>query len=226
MAFQKFVKDNLVLLTGILLPILLIVLFMVASTLPRMMATPPQYDFLFTDSQYHSNLSSPVNISLKVDDKTGKIGAIITENQKYENNNYYRNNYFPVVYRYDARHRTARAINHSYFREVLQEQGEKLLEDKNLEIPDFLSGLTLDKNTVSPDGYTLDTDYRRRYNDSLAGFMFSMGRGSRYRGYQLKKGNAAFSFEVSNADGNHYYHGNQFTFLGWVMEDETKGRAE
>lgn len=224
MAFQKFVKDNLVLLTGILLPILLIVLFMVASTLPRMMATPPQYDFLFTANQHYGNLNVPVQLSLKTDDKTGKIAAIVTENQKHENG-YYRHNYFPVIYRYNAQHQTARAINHSYFREVLQEHGEKLLEEKSLAMPDFLSGLTLDKNTISPDGYTLDTDYRRRYNDSLAGFMFSMGRSNRYRGYQLKKGNASFSFEVSNTDG-HYYYGNSFTFLGWVMKDETKGRAE
>lgn len=224
MAFRKFVKDNLVLLTGILLPILLIVLFMVASTLPRMMATPPQYDFLFTANQYHSNLNSPVQLSLKVDDKTGKVTAIITENQRHDNG-YYRNNNFPVVYRYDAQHQTARAINHNYFREFLQEHGDKLLEDKKLETPDFLSGLTLDKNTVSPDGYTLETDYRR-YNDSLAGFMFSMGRSSRYRGYRLKKGNTSFSFEVSGADGHPYYYGNSFTFLGWVIKDETKGQAE
>lgn len=226
MAFQKFVKDNLVLLTGILLPILLIVLFMVASSLPRMMAAPPQYDFLFTGTQYYSNLNSPVSISLKVNDKTGKISAIVTENQKHDNGYYHHNN-FPVVYRYDAQHQTARPINHSYFREVLQEQGNKLLEDKNLEMPDFLAALTLDKNTVSPDGYTLDTDYRRHYNHSLPGFIFSMGRGSRYRGYQLKKGNVAFSFEISGTDGNrHYYHDNSFSFLGWVMKDETKGHAE
>lgn len=224
MAFQKFIKDNLVLLTGILLPILLIVLFMVASTLPRMMATPPQYDFLFTANQYHSNLNSPVQLSLKVDDKTGKIGTIVTENQRREHD-YYRNNNFPVVYRYDAQHRTARAINHNYFREFLQEHGERLLEDKTVEIPGFLSGLTLDKNVVSPDGYMLETDHRR-YNDSLAGFMFSMGRSSRYRGYRLKKGNTSFSFEVSGADGHPYYYGNSFTFLGWVIKDETKGQAE
>ncbi|MBL1146453.1 MAG: hypothetical protein HND56_05605 [Pseudomonadota bacterium] len=224
MAFQKFVKDNLILLTGILLPILLVVLFMVASTLPRMLATPPQYDFLFTANQYHSNLNSPVSLSLKVDDKTGKLAAIVTPNQKREHD-YYRNNNFPVVYRYDAQHRTARALNHAYFREFLQENGDRLLEDKNVEMPEFLSGLTLDKNVISPDGYTLDTDYRRS-NDSLAGFMFSMGRSGRYRNYRLKKGNASFSFEVSGTDGNHYYYGNSFTFLGWVMEDETKGRAE
>lgn len=224
MAFQKFVKDNLVLLTGILLPILLIILFMVASTLPRMLATPPQYDFLFTTSQYHSNLNSPVSLSLKVDDKTGKIAAIVTSNQKREHD-YYRNNNFPVVYRYDAQHRTARAINHEYFREFLLEQGDRLLEDKTVEMPEFLSRLTLDKNVVSPDGYTLDTDYRR-YNDSLAGFMFSMGRHSRYRGYRLKKGNASFSFEVSGIDGNGYYPSGSFTFLGWVMEEEAQGRTE
>ena len=80
MAFQKFVKDNLILLTGILLPILLIVLFMVASTLPRMLATPPQYDFLFTNSQHYNNLDAPVTITLKVD-KNGKLAAIVKENK-------------------------------------------------------------------------------------------------------------------------------------------------
>jgi len=224
MAFKKFVKDNLILLTGILLPVLLVVLFMVASSLPNMLATAPQYDFLFTVNQYHNNLNSPVSLSLKVDDKTGKLAAIVSSNQKREND-YHRNNNFPVIYRYDAQHRTARAINHAYFREFLQEHGDRLLEDKNVEMPEFLSELTLDKNTVSPDGYTLDTDYYRR-DDSLAGFMFSMGRGSRYRGYRLKKGNASFSFEVSGTDSNHYYYGNAFTFLGWVKEDEAKGRAE
>jgi len=225
MAFQKFVKDNLVLLTGILLPILLIVLFMVASTLPRILATPPQYDFLFTDSQHFNNLDAPVTISLKVD-KNGKLAAIVKANKNREPA--YNNQYFPVIYRYDAQHQTARAINYSYFREVLQEDGDKLLEDKTLEMPDFLSGLTLDKNIVSPDGYTLDTDYYGRYNNSLAGFMFSMGRHSRHRGYQLKKDSVVFSFEVSSG-GKHpysYYYGNQFAFLGWIIKDETQGSAE
>ena len=48
----KWIKDNLVLVSGIVLPVLLIIGFFILSNLPRVLADPPQYDFLLVAYRY------------------------------------------------------------------------------------------------------------------------------------------------------------------------------
>ena len=43
MPLKNFIKENFVLVVGLALPVLLVVLFFVASVLPKSMAVPPQY---------------------------------------------------------------------------------------------------------------------------------------------------------------------------------------
>ena len=45
---KKFVKENLVLVVGLTLPLMLVLLFFVATLIPKAMGTPPQYEMLFT----------------------------------------------------------------------------------------------------------------------------------------------------------------------------------
>ncbi|NOS95053.1 MAG: hypothetical protein HOP26_01355, partial [Methylotenera sp.] len=49
---KNFIKENLVLVIGLTLPLLLIVLFFVATVIPKVMGTPPQYEMLFTTNHY------------------------------------------------------------------------------------------------------------------------------------------------------------------------------
>lgn len=69
MTIKNFVKENLVLLIGLILPLLLIVLFFVATVIPKSMATPPQYEMLFTVVKYDYQNASDflLNYSVKMD---------------------------------------------------------------------------------------------------------------------------------------------------------------
>ncbi|MDP5021155.1 MAG: hypothetical protein NWP91_05440 [Rickettsiaceae bacterium] len=52
---KNFIKDNIVLIFGISLPIILVIIFILASTLPKYFVATPQYDFIFSDSQRNNN---------------------------------------------------------------------------------------------------------------------------------------------------------------------------
>jgi hypothetical protein len=49
---KNWIKENLVLVVGLTLPLLLIVLFFVATVIPKAFGTPPQYEMLFTSMRY------------------------------------------------------------------------------------------------------------------------------------------------------------------------------
>ena len=48
----KFLKDNFVLVVGLTLPILLMIGFIVFSTLPRSLSDPPQHDLQITGADF------------------------------------------------------------------------------------------------------------------------------------------------------------------------------
>ena len=65
----KFLKDNFVLVVGLTLPILLMIGFIVFSTLPRSLSNPPQHDLIFATPDYSGgNANPPVTVALVVRD--------------------------------------------------------------------------------------------------------------------------------------------------------------
>ena len=50
---KNFIKENLVLVIGLALPVLLVVLFFVATVIPKAYNTPPQYEVLFSVVNYN-----------------------------------------------------------------------------------------------------------------------------------------------------------------------------
>lgn len=49
---KQFIKQNLLLLSGAFLTIFLVISFWLAAVLPDKLVSPPQYDFIFTSSDY------------------------------------------------------------------------------------------------------------------------------------------------------------------------------
>ena len=75
---------------------------------------------------------------------------------------------------------------------------------------DETKDLTIDTNTVSPDGYTLDS---ANYGDGgLVGGLF--GGGYHNNGYRVKKGAVAYKMPSLQPD---YYYSN-VQFLGWIVK--------
>jgi hypothetical protein len=66
---KSFFKENFVLVVGLALPVLLILGFMLASSLPQVLSDPPKYDLVFSTTDYPSNTNNiPVSVRLIVKD--------------------------------------------------------------------------------------------------------------------------------------------------------------
>jgi hypothetical protein len=191
---KNWLKENLVLAIGLALPVLLIVLFFVASVLPKSMSTPPQYELLFSTSKYEYQHKPNFHLEFTV-----KNNQLMVKASKFEDKNNY-NVYSKKLLAYDPKTETMReiAIDDSKF----SDGAEVVLDEtKNMQ---------LDSNHVSPDGYALEGP---SYNSSgLLGGLF--GGGYRNNQFRLKKGGAGY--KIPNVHQNYYY--DQMQFLGWVVK--------
>ena len=202
----KWVKENLVLVSGILLPVLLVGGFFVLSNAPRMLADPPKYDFVMVAYRYDYQNPSDYYLSFEVRDGTLTGRAL----PKDENNANF-NRQYASIFRYDAGANT--------FEEIVFELPEGL---EGIEEPIPLplaetSDLKLDKRSQSPDGYTFEfLGYRGR--GGLLGEMFGMRR--RYESDYVLKKDRAYVDLPKPATGPYYQ--NDLHFMGWVIEEGNK----
>jgi hypothetical protein len=192
---KNWIKENLVLAVGLTLPLLLIVLFFVASVLPKSMGTPPQHEMLFSTMKYEYQKSPDYVLDFKV-----KEGKVMVSAKKLDDKN--NNGNSIKLMAYDGKTETVREITIDNAKTgAAAVNGEILLEETK--------NLTIDTNVTSPDGYVLEGP---NYGDGgLIGGLF--GGGYRNSGYRLKKG--AVGYKISNLQPDYYYSNVQF--LGWVV---------
>ena len=198
---KHWIKQNLVLLGGIVLPVLLIGGFFVLGNLPRQLADPPQYDFLLVGYRY--DYRHPANYYLDFEVRDGRLtGKVIP---KDANNTGY-NRQTAAIFRYRAATDTFEEIEYD-----LPEGLEDLGDAVPLSMP-HTSGLKLDKRNRSPDGYTFEyLGYRG--SGGLLGELFGMRR--RYDSdYVLRKDNAYFDLPTPSGDT---WYQNDLHFMGWVI---------
>lgn len=191
---KNFIKENLVLAIGLTLPLLLIVLFFVATVIPKSMATPPQYEMLFTTVHYDYQNASDYQFDFSVKDQQLMVKA-----KKSDEKN--RNYNTKKLMAYDGKTETVREINFDTAKAGAANGVVVLDETKTMRV---------DTASTSPDGYVLEgPNYG---GGGLVGGMF--GGGYRNSAYRLKKGSVAY--KVPNAQQNYYY--NQMQFVGWVVK--------
>ncbi len=193
---KNFIKENLVLVIGLTLPLLLIVLFFVATVIPKSMGTPPQYEMLFTANRY--DYQNPPDYLLEFAVKNQQLTV-----KAHKNDNKDKNYNSKRLMAYDGKTETVREITVDIAKTAEATTGNEVVleETKNM---------TVDTSTVSPDGYTLDGP---SYGGSgLMGGIF--GGGYRNSGFRLKKGSVGY--QVPNTQQNYYY--NQMQFIGWVIK--------
>ena len=200
----KWIKENLVLISGILLPVLLVAGFFVLNKAPSILADPPKYDFLLVAYRYDYQHPSDYYLSFEV--REGKLnGRVIPKGQA----NAHLNRQYAGIFRYKADENT--------FDEIIYElpQGLEGLE-KPIPIPlEGISDLTLDKRIESPDGYSFEfRGYRGR--GGLLGEIFGMGR--RYESEYVLKKNGAY-FALPKPASEQYYNQYDIHFMGWVIEE-------
>jgi len=193
---KNWIKENLVLVIGLALPVLLIVLFFVATVIPKSMGVPPQYEMLFSTVKYDYQNKPEYVIDFKVKDKKLMVTAKKNDDK---NNNYYSKR----LMAYDGKTETVREIKLDEAKiGGAAKSGEVILEETK--------DLTVDTNNTSPDGFVLDSPSYG--GGGLLGGLF--GGGYHNSGYRLKKGNTGYKIPNAQPD---YYTG-QLQFIGWIIK--------
>lgn len=199
MGLGKFVKENLVLLAGIALPVVMMAGFLVASRLPQTLANPPQYDLIFFVDDYSSSTGNnlPVSVNLVV-----RNGTLMAQYLPATGDNAY--GYWKKIYRYEAATGTVREISFGFPPDF------NTLASMREEPVAGLEGLRLDTRLQAPDGYELSSDEYR--GNGLIGDLFWRNGTGRPR---LRNGASSVPLEL--ASNTQYYTYGNIQFLGWVL---------
>ena len=200
---RRWFKENLVLISGILLPVLLVGGFFALSNLPRQLADPPEYDFVLVGYRYDYQHAAHYYLTFEVRDSK-LTGRVVPKGEP--NANYNRQN--AAIFRYIASSNTFEEISYD-----LPEGLEGLKEAVTLSLTQT-NEMKLDKRRRSPDGYGFEfLPYRGR--GGLLGEMFGMGH--RYESnYVLKKDSAYIDLPMP-VSGSYYQ--NDLHFMGWIIEE-------
>ncbi len=188
-----WMKQNPTLAAGIGLPVLLIVLFTIASAIPAMFVESPRHDVLFYTQSYSDKPIADVTLSVS----GGKLKA-----QYRKQNNQYSNNK-QNLYLYSARTGTVKQININP-----PDAGTDHWQDFHIA---EVSDLKLDTNLTAPDGYTFEA-----YRSHRGGDIGSLFLGGSYRtnGPLLTRDGRSIPLHPKSGD----YYGYNAQFLGWVKE--------
>lgn len=200
---NNWIKNNLVLVSGIVLPVLLVVGFLILSHVPRVLTDPPAYDFILVAYRYDHQHPREYSLSFEV-----RQGKLYGKAVPLENANTYTNRQHAGIFRYRAADGVFDEIVYD-----LPENLDGLAETFNFTISET-ADLNLDKRKQSPDGYKFEhLGYRGR--GGLLGEMFGMGR--RHNSNYVLSKNDAF-IDLPDPDSDSRYYGNDLHFMGWVTE--------
>jgi hypothetical protein len=199
---QKFLKDNFVLVVGLTLPVLLMIGFIVFSTLPRSLTNPPQHDLIFAAPDYSGASNNlPVNVILTV--KEGVLKAQYTRVAQAPNGGYYGGGW-KKLYRYQAGPQTVRELTFGIPQDVAS------IAPTREDVVDATKDLKLDTTLRAPDGYELD------YGSSRGrGLLTDIFGGSSSYEPRLRKG--ASSVRLRTGDGRTAFYAGNVEFIGWVV---------
>ena len=191
-------RNNPLLAVSISLPLLVLLLFAAATTLPRLYTDPPAHDLLLTVDQWDSARSLPFRIAINIEGD--EVVARVAESPQYQQG------YLPRIFRYN--HATGSVLEITI---PVPPQPDSLDTGDIVAIPQ-LEGVSVSPELKAPDGY----EFRGR--SSSGGLMAELFGGSRRGGHLSLVKNGAVERIRLPESGNWYY---RTRFLGWVVaEDE------
>ena len=198
----KFLKDNFVLVVGLTLPILLMIGFIVFSTLPRSLSDPPQYDLIFAARDYSRGSNNlPVSVMLIV--KDGVLKAQYTRVATDANGVPYGGSW-KKLYRYQAGPQTVRELPFGVPQDVAS------IASTREDTVDATRDLKLDPTGRAPDGYEVEDDVTRG-----RGLLTDIFWSSRSSETHLRKGSS--SVRLKTGDGRTSFYSGDIEFIGWVV---------
>lgn len=203
---SKWIKNNLVLVSGIILPVLLVGGFFILNNIPKIIGDPPTHDFLLVGYQYDYQNPSAYYLSFEVRNGqlTGKANPKVDDLK-------YNSRKVATIFLYH--------VADQRFEEIpfdLPDGLENLKESVSLDLGEA-GNLKLDKRKTSPDGYQFEFQgYRGR--GGLLGEIFGMNRGYESN-YVLKKG--SYYIDLPDPAGKPYYNQNELAFIGWIVPEDS-----
>ncbi len=204
MAAGNFIKDNLALVAGIAVPVLLVAGFLLTSTVGKMLTPAPAYTAYFVLQNYDYNNKQSASLDLTVGDD-GRIVATVRP-LKDDKNGYRPNANTDILITYDAASDTL--TEHSITPPANITDGSFT--------PEAFKDVRLNTQPEAQDGYSVV--YGSRGSRSLAADIF-IARGA--EGYRIRKGSAVYRLPERGINGRSspYYNSYYNTrFLGWGTE--------
>lgn len=198
MSIAKSLRENAALVAGILLPVLVVVLFVLSSWIPKMLVDPPQYDFLYVqDANYYGGSPSPWRHQITLDAQGHLLVKAFAAKPDV---------YTPGDRLYLFEHEDGNV------REIAlptPESAEGAEAGVVVEIPEFLSTF-IDPSRISPDGYSLVDNTRS--SQGLFGLFYSSNSPS----LAISKNGAVFEAAPDNPMGMGWYG---VRLIGWIVSE-------
>lgn len=190
---KKFIKQNVVLVTGVGLPVVVVLFFLAATTLPKFFIAPPQYDLLFTSWSYNYQDKPPFKLNIRVSD--GRLQANVYKSESHAS--------IPKLFLFDHEHQD--------IREITLDLPENLddFKDGQAVLMREAAAWKISTSRRAPDGYEFRGENYRGIG--LVGELFFGSR--RGHGFAITKNGA--SVHVPAVSPRSYYGVN---FLGWVTD--------
>jgi hypothetical protein len=191
MSRLRWLADNVFLVAGVSLPLVVMALFLLATTVPRWLVEPPSYDLLLTLEQ---NQRGKVSLTYRVHEGRVEARAEVTDEPEYRPSSH--------LLRFD----------HATFtiRELKVEAPEGATGWFRVEA---LAGERLLRGPVAPDGYRLRE--AERGSPGLFGELFGMRR----RGGRVSIAKQGRVISAGVAPLGPYFSYNTVEVLAWVADE-------
>lgn len=192
---KSFIRENLLIVVSIALPLVVIILFALASTIPSLFATPPEYDLLLSLHDRATSNSSQIRYNFVIRDGQLKASVYEIEKTTYQGN--------PRLFLYQH---SSGALKEISF-QIPADIGD-LTDSTEVAVPEFI-GRELSATLLSPDGY----EFRGRR--SGGGLMTDLFGGRRNRtDVSIAKDGAVIRIRLPSSD----YWYNNVRFVAWVIK--------
>lgn len=192
MQIPKIVRDNIILVAGIALPLVVMLFFLLATWIPRWLVDPPQYDLLFSGVSWSDKSSNTVNLVVTAE---GQLKARYFKRQEGES---------PLRRLFIYEHTTGDVREISIPSLAGEVYGEVEIER---EISEFAARTVSTKRTA-PDGYEFQGP------QYTSGNFLGLGFGGRRSKLSIRKKGAVVS--IPTLDSYPYYNGTEF--VGWLVD--------
>lgn len=198
--WRRVLKDNAFLVASVALPLVVVLFFLVARTLPAILVAPPAHDVLFSVPDYTASDQRSLRMEVRVVDNRLQVRWTRLEEPSYQ--------VAHRVYRFHSEAGTVEEV------QLPEPADPETLEGTTNLIVEDLSAYSVDSGPTAPDGYEFKASGRG--GSGLMNELF----GSRRRGSRSVLSKNGRTIAIPTIDTIPYRDA-QVRFLGWLIATES-----